>query len=401
MNYKDIVALGIAGPAGLIVAPLLGLALIKKSRNNSGAGQFVSVEEPAQYVEIAPSPSEKFEFMLASLMFSIDGVVSDQEQQFLNQQANRFGDVKDRVDKILSGKEMYREIKSWFSAVKDLCDVSELSTKLSFFADLDEKRTEEESALIVQIINMIEGGPKLPLYLGGARPEEGSFESRQDFFEHISQEEYGDRCGSLGYPFEKGTVYVEDPFDIERLMPLDEKAFEDAQDNFLDGLLLLLKQIGAKSVRMTQREDKSSATSSKGKVDINVGVKLVSGSLKVDGSSSASEDWHKSEDVEATFDGAGMSVIGRIFVGGLESKLLHKHKSNKVYTSLIQGRFRNNKLKNFKYKVKSDEADHVSKAIDIAAKLGLKAVKGKMDVKGAVAERLRRTFERTLEIQFF
>ena len=389
-------AFGLTGPVGLIAA----VALMKNSRDK--AVMHAALDEARKDREKRPpTPLEKFEFLLARLMFEIDGVVSEEEQEYLNGQSSRFQKEMKDIDEAIHGPDAYRYVKERFEAVKTACRESDLAAHLELFADIDHRRTAEEMALLVQMLNMFDGGGRLSLYVTREAHGQPGGSVVQGFFNYIDRAEYEARGGALGFPFESRMVYVEDPFDPDRLIPLDEQAFEEAQDRFLDGLLLLLAQLGAKNMTMSLSSGATSDESSKGKVEVSGGAKGISGSMTVSGNSATFEDWRNRENVEVTFDGSGLSLSGRLFPGRLKNTLLRRHQSNKLYVALIQGRFRSNRIKKISHELASDTVDRVSRSIKFASKLSAKVAKGQVGAQAEKASKSKSSFKRELMIEFY
>jgi hypothetical protein len=390
-------ALSLAGPVGGVIA---AMALLKNSRDKAAVRADLEAANRASE-KGPPTPLEKFEFLLARLMFEIDGAVSDEERAYLDVQSPRFQkDVKD-IEEAIHGPDAYRCVKERFEAVKTACGESDLASHLETFADLDHRRTAEEVALLVQILNMFDGGGRLNLYVTREAHGQPGVSVVQGFFNYIDRAEYEARCGSIGFPFESRVVYVEDPFDPDRLIPLDDQAFEDAQERFLDGLLLLLAQLGAKNMTMSLSSGATSDELSKGKVEVSGGAKGINGSVTMNGSSASFEDWRNRENVAVTFDGSGLSLSGRLFPGRLKNTLLRRHQSNKLYVALIQGRFRSNRIKKITHELASDTVDRVSRAIKLASKLSAKVAKGQVGAQAEKTSKSKTTFNRKLTIEFY
>lgn len=389
-------AIGLTGPVGMIAA----MALLKNSRDKAAVR--AALDEAHKDIETRPpTPLEKFEFLLARLMFEIDGAISEEEQVYLGFRSSKFQKEMNEIDEAIHGPDAYRYVKERFEAVKAGCRESDLAEHLEFFADIDGRRTAEEVALLVQMLNMFDGGGRLSLYVTREAHAQAGGSVVKGFFNYIDRAEYEARGGALDFPFESRMVYVEDPFDLDRLIPLDDHAFEEAQDRFLDGLLLLLAQLGAKSMTMSLSSGASSSESSQGKVEIGGGAKGFSASVMASGNSAVFEDWRNCENVAVKFDGSRLSLFSRLFPGRLKNSLLRRHQSNKLYVALIQGRFRGNRIKKITHELASDTVDRVSRGIKFASKVSAKVAKAKAGVQVENASKSKGTFKRKLVIEFY
>lgn len=390
-------AIGLTGPVGVLAA----MALLKSSRDKAAMRAALDKSASEDFKKGPPTQLEKFEFLLARLMFEIDGVVSQEERAYLDDRSSRFQKEMELIDEAIHGPDAYRYVKERFEAVKAACRESDFADYLELLADIDGRRTAEEVAFLVQMLNMLDGGGRLSLYVTREAHGRASGSVVRGFFNYIDRVEYEARGGALGFPFESRMVYVEDPFDSDRLIPLDDQAFDEAQDRFLDGLLLLLAQLGAKSMTMSLSSGATSDESSKGKVEVSGGARGISGSMMVSGNSAAFEDWRSCENVAVTFDGSGLSLSGRLFPGRLKSTLLRRHQSNKLYVALIQGRFSSNRIKKITHELASDTVDRVSRGIKFASKVSAKVAKAQVGAQAEKTSKSKGTFKRKMTIEFY
>lgn len=343
----------------------------------------------------------EFEYMLANIMFRVDGDMSDDECEWLVKKSEVVKkQVKDRIDGILESDDKFVEVRDWYKSLGKIPQ-DRLSASLARLAHVDKKRTVEKEAFMIQMAQISNGNDKLKLYVSRdkATMRQGHF--KNNLFEYIGADEFLEKSTSCSQ-FNNASIYVDNPFVDNELMAFSPSDFEVAQGRLYDGLIPLLKDLGAKKFLMSEISSTKDLNEDSVSVGVSVSAKKVGGaSLESGMNFSELVDIHKKESVEVTFDGAGAPLMN-FFKSDkkLKKELLAKYRGNKIYVELIEGRFGENKITSFKYKIKSNDARKIDSGIRASVKFDKGLVKGSVRVGYNSLDDSSMAIEKELDITF-
>ena len=325
-----------------------------------------------------------FPFCLRPLFFYIDGKLSDEEGRYLSDLCSRAPDESLRkINKALEEPNLFAVLSRWYRAL-DEREARGIDSLLIELVKVDNQVTEEEIAFMVQFSQVVEGNEPVDLYV--SRPVAGD-SPQHGLFSYIDRD-----CFIRSFPdsdsvYREGMLYVQHPFLDKALQRFSAEDFSTAQEAMYEGLIGLMKDLGAKRVELLDCQEESGRAQS----SVSLGTELAAGTgpVKIDAGAKAgrrvdTDDLMRQENhLVVTFEGFKPGWIDRFFKRRWRARLIKKYESNKQYRMIIDGRFGENRIKSFSHQLKSVEARKLVKAINASARLQKKVVKAgiHMDVK--------------------
>jgi hypothetical protein len=343
---------------------------------------------------------EAFCLMLANVLFRIDGKVSHEEQQHLDAQTKRAEPrIVERITSILEAPDTFVEIRNWYTALSPW-EQSYARDQAKKLVEIDKERTEEEEAFLIQFAQIAEGNERLPLYVSTALDKANGKLSNHNLFQYVSTRDYPVQFPNSDLPFRSGAVYIEHPYNEGSLIPFSVEDFEQAQDQLFGGILELLKELGAKSVDIS--ESLEEVGKDRGDIDASVSATKLATSVQLAGGADFSIEriLRTRDSVNVRFDGSKPPLLKRFLPNRWQQHLIRKYRNNPQCLTIIKNRFGHNKASYFKHQVKSTEAQNMAKGINAAAAIDSKLVKGEARMKARTDGAFTRTIEKTLTVRF-
>lgn len=356
---------------------------------------------PVQIQLRAPSDSDGFCLMLANVLFRIDGTVSPEEQEHLDRLTEEVPQrVRERIEKILESPDVFVQIRNWYNALGE-AEKSLAKEEVKKLVQIDKERTEEEEAFLIQFAQITEGHDRLPLYVSTELDKANGKLPNHNFFRYVSARQFPETFPNAETVFRSGNVYVDHPYINDSLIPFTAHDFEQAQDQLFGGVIELLKELGAKSVHISESMEEVEGDRQQGKVSVDA-KSVTTGSAQLAGGADFSLEriLRTKDTVNVRFDGSKPPLLRRLFPQRWHQQLLRRYRNNPQCLTIIKNRFGHNKASYFKHQVKSMEARSVAKGINAAAKLDYKLVKAGANVDYQSKGTVTRTIEKTLTVHF-
>lgn len=375
-----------------IAAGLVGSYLLKSLLSDSDSGSSVATINKL-------SPEEEFLAFFANILFRIDGVVHSEEEKILENYRSRTSDsFQKKLEDTLQSTETFSILRRQYKSL-DKGAVEKMFSKFVDLSKVDGEVSECEEAILIQFAQMLKDYEKLPLFITcSAKPSNVLI--MHDLFEYITEEEWRQRYKNSTSGFLADEIYTLHPFVSDALIPFSISGFEDSQNEFFEGIIPIMKELGASCVYISESKEQFSERQENVKADISVeyGEKGAgaSGSSMADTKSIL----QNKEIVEVRFDGSKLPLLDRVLPGRIHKRLKEKYKHKPEYLTLIENRFGGNKINYFEYQIKSKVAKSLANGLDAAAKLDVSLVKGSASTAQSKSEKMVESIEKYFRAEF-
>jgi hypothetical protein len=344
---------------------------------------------------------DDFSLLLASAVFLIDGKLSDEEARYLEELRRRSPEESWRkVATALEEPNLFAVLGRWYRAL-DQEEKEQAETLLSELVRVDNQVAEEEVAFLVQFSQIVDGNEPLVLYV--SRPMQGGSPDH-GLFKYIAKPEFLADFPRSECVYREGEVYIEHPFLDQALERFSADDFQVAQEAMYEGLIGLMKDLGAKKIVLSDYVEEKGASGSHVGGGVNVAAGAGPAKIGVGGKAgydvSADDLMREKQDLVVTFEGSKPRIIDRVLQRRWHARLMKKYAANKQYRVIIDGRFGDNRIKTFSHQMKSVDARKLAKAINAAAKLDKKMVKVGVDLKVKSSNSSVYTVEKLIKIDF-
>ncbi|MBX3713163.1 MAG: hypothetical protein KF800_14475 [Lysobacter sp.] len=382
-----------------LTAATVGAAGVAAGYLYKGAGQ---AAKPVTNSLKAWSRFDDFSLLLAISIFLIDGELSREEERYLDELRSKAPNESwYKISEALKEPNLFAVLSRWYRAL-DEADARQVEPLLSELVRVDSQVAEEEIAFLVQFSQVVDGNEPLDLYVSrssvGAAPQ-------HDLFRYINKDAFTENFPDSECVYREGMLYVEHPFLHRSLQRFSAEDFSTAQEAMYEGLIGLMKDLGAKKVELLdylEESDRAQTSASAGaELAAGMGPAKIDAGAKAGRSVSADDLMRKENHLVVTFEGLKPRWVDRLLQRRWRSRLMKKYESNKQYRMIIDGRFGENRIKTFSFQLKSVDARKLVKAINASANLQKKVVKAgiQMDVKSDDANVC--TVEKVLKIDFY
>lgn len=337
--------------------------------------------------------SDEFGLVLANLLFKIDGEENEHETRALKTLAcNASEEIKQRMESVLDAPRKFQALEQWFRALAlSEAERTQLAEKLNLWAAIDKRRAPEEDAFVIQIAQILEGNERIPLFVSIS--EAPRVLVAHDLFEYINEERFRGQFPESQFDFQEGRIYTRHPYLSNSLLPFDIEEFNAAQNEIYDGIIDVMKDLGAKRLIISRSQEE--AQKALHSAQAGVGVKDI-GEVKVGGSVSTEDFVHSKETIKVTFEGTTRPFLTRLFPGRWRRGLISKYRNNPHYAAIIQNRFGHNRIKKLEYQFSSKEARKLAAGMRAAlkVKVKIKSVGGDLqyDYKSSTVEAVEKYF---------
>ena len=345
---------------------------------------------------------DDFSALLASAVFLIDGNISNEENRYLEELRQRAPQATwQKVAAALEEPNLFAVLGRWYRALDD-DEKERVELLLAQLVRVDNQVAEEEIAFLVQFSQIVDGNEPLELFV--SKPMQGDG-PRHGLFRYISKDGFLAEFPNSECVYREGEVYIEHPFLHRALDRFSANDFQTAQEAMYEGLIGLMKDLGAKKIVLSDYAEEGDASGSHVGGGINVAAGAGPAKIGVGGKAgyevSADDLMREQRDLVVTFEGSKPRLIDRILQRRWHARLSRKYAANKQYRAIIDGRFGDNRIRTFSHQVKSFDARKLAKAINATAKFDKKWVKAGVDLKVKSNNSSVRTVEKLIKIEFY
>lgn len=353
-----------------IAAGLVGGYLIKK---------FMSDDKTEGVYDVNPSynltPDEEFFLLFANILFRVDGVLHEKEDQYLVRSSNNASEgMKDKIRNTLSSKETFSILKKQYKAL-DEYERRNIKDKFYELSKVDNNVSEHEEAALIQLSQIVSDNDKIPLYIACNGNHENLIITH-DLFELITESQWREKISHSSSEFSVGQIYTTHPFNEGDLIPFSLSCFNDCQNEFFGGIIPIMKELGASRIFISESREQFQETMRSNELGLEGSYNTITSKGSLSASEQSQAISEKKSTVEVKFDGKGTPFFGKFFPSFAKKKLIKKYKNNPEYLSLIENRFGSNKINYFEYQMKSKSARKLANSLQAAANFNAALVKG-------------------------
>ena len=344
---------------------------------------------------------EQFLLILAEVLFRIDGEIAPLEQAHLNElreRSNVTKEAEDRLATVQKDRNIFASLRSWYKALSNE-ERQAIAVDAGKLADIDQKRTAEEEAFLIQLAQIIENQDRLDLFV--ATQQSNSSLIEHDLFKYMTEQQFSTSFVNSTCKFNVGQIYISNPHESTSLIPFCVEDFELSQDQLFDSIIELLKELGAKSVVISESSEATNDTKLTGEAAAEGGNAITTINVEAAGKQALHNLIRTKAGVEVLFDGSKAGFFDRFRYQKVEAQLLRKFKNNAQCCTIIKTRFGNNKAKYFRHEVRSNEARSIARSINAAAKVDYKLVKATAKAGVAQDESITKSVEKSLTVHFY